>query len=62
MPTEVSADITAGHPFWFGLTMAAVLWYTFITGFVAFKGVLDIRNMLADLKRYAEEENEQPTE
>lgn len=35
--------------FWFILTIAAVAWYTFITAYVAYKGVADIREMLRAL-------------
>lgn len=37
--------------FWFILTIAAVAWYTFVTAYVAFKGVADIREMLQNLLR-----------
>jgi hypothetical protein len=35
-----------GHEFWWLMTGACVLWYTVITGYVAVKGVLDIKHML----------------
>ncbi|HRH43074.1 MAG TPA: hypothetical protein PKY82_15700 [Pyrinomonadaceae bacterium] len=35
--------------FWFILTIAAVVWYSFVTAYVAFKGVGDIRQMLKNL-------------
>ena len=31
--------------FWLILTVAAVVWYTFVTAYVAFKGVTDIRSL-----------------
>jgi len=37
--------------FWFILTMAAVTWYIFVTAYVAFKGVGDIKEMLANLTK-----------
>lgn len=37
--------------FWFVLSFAAVVWYTFVTAYVAFKGVSDIREMLRTLER-----------
>ncbi len=40
----------SGHPFWFLLTAACVIWYSTITVYVAIKGVLDIKGMLARLK------------
>lgn len=41
---------TNGHWFWFALTAACVLWYATITIYVAYKGALDIKGMLARLK------------
>ncbi|MFZ1701337.1 MAG: hypothetical protein WBO10_13120 [Pyrinomonadaceae bacterium] len=38
---------------WFVLTVAAVCWYTFVTAYVAYKGVADIKEML---KRLSERE------
>ena len=35
--------------FWLILTLAAVIWYTFVTAYVAFKGVADIKEMLKKL-------------
>ena len=35
--------------FWFILTITAVLWYTFVTAYVSFKGVTDIKEMLKKL-------------
>ncbi len=35
--------------FWLILTIAAVVWYTFVTAYVAFKGVTDIKDMLRSL-------------
>lgn len=35
--------------FWLLLTIAAVVWYTFVTLYVSFKGVTDIKEMLATL-------------
>ncbi|MCC6794039.1 MAG: hypothetical protein IT366_02885 [Candidatus Hydrogenedentes bacterium] len=40
----------SGHPFWFILTAACVVWYSTITVYVAVKGVLDIKGMLTRLK------------
>ena len=34
---------------WLILTIAAVLWYTFVTIYVSFKGVTDIKEMLKKL-------------
>ncbi len=37
--------------FWLILTIAAVLWYTFVTIYVAFKGVTDIKEMFGNLMK-----------
>jgi hypothetical protein len=37
--------------FWFVLLWVAILWYSTITVYVAFKGYFDIRNMLKRLKK-----------
>lgn len=39
------------HWFWWLLTLAVLAWYSTITVFVAIRGALDIRMMLARLKR-----------
>ena len=39
--------------FWLLMTIAAVVWYTFVTMYVAYKGVADIKGML---KRLSERE------
>lgn len=36
--------------FWFALTIAALVWYTVVTIYVAFKGVFDIKDMLGSLR------------
>jgi hypothetical protein len=38
------------HWFWLLLTIACVVWYSTITVYVAFKGAIDIKNMLARLE------------
>lgn len=35
--------------FWLILTITAVVWYTFVTLYVSYKGVTDIKEMLAKL-------------
>jgi hypothetical protein len=35
--------------FWLLLTITAVAWYTFVTAYVAYKGVADIKGMLKRL-------------
>lgn len=37
--------------FWLILTIAAVLWYTFVTIYVSYKGVTDIKEMLQRLAK-----------
>ena len=37
------------HPFWLILTIAAVVWYSTITIYVAIKGAGDIKQMLRNL-------------
>ena len=38
------------HWFWLLLTIAAMVWYSTVTIYVAVKGALDIRKMLRRLK------------
>jgi hypothetical protein len=37
------------HWFWWLLTMACIVWYSTVTVYVSFKGVADIKQMLARL-------------
>jgi hypothetical protein len=39
-----------GHPFWWLVTAAVVLWYSTITIYVSIRGMRDIRGMLQRLK------------
>ncbi len=39
------------HWFWGLLTLAVLVWYSTVTVYVAIRGVLDIKVMLARLKR-----------
>jgi cell division protein FtsB len=41
--------------FWYLLTITSLLWYIFVTLFVGFKGVTDIKKML---KKLSEKQNE----
>jgi len=43
------------HWFWLLLTGAAVLWYSTVTVYVAFKGFADIQTMLKKLGKSPEE-------
>jgi len=38
------------HPFWFGLMILCVGWYSSVTVYVAIRGAFDIRHMLENLK------------
>ncbi len=40
----------SGHPVWYLITGACLFWYTFVTLYVAWKGVGDIRRMLQGLR------------
>jgi hypothetical protein len=42
-----------GHPFWWLLVGAVLLWYSTITFLVAWKGLADIRRMLKRLGKTA---------
>lgn len=35
--------------FWLILTLAAIIWYVFVTAYVSYKGVADIKEMLRKL-------------
>ena len=43
-------EMIAKHWFWAAMTAAVVIWYSTITIYVAFRGVLDIKGMLGRLK------------
>jgi len=47
--------MTQGHTIWFWLVWAVVLWYSTVTIYVSVKGVLDIKHMLANLKKNHDE-------
>ncbi len=49
------------HWFWFALVLAVVLWYSSITIWVAIKGALDIREMVARLDEEQAEARGMPT-
>jgi hypothetical protein len=40
------------QPFWGLLTLAVLIWYSTITIYVAIRGLVDIRNMLARLRQH----------
>ena len=37
------------HIFWLLLSLACLAWYLFVTGYIAFRGALDIRKMLKNI-------------
>jgi hypothetical protein len=47
------------HWFWWLVTLAVLVWYSTVTIYVAFKGTLDIRQMLRRLKE-GEKERDKP--
>lgn len=48
-------NFTLQH-FWFALTVASLLWYTFVTVYVAWHGLADIRQMLRNLRSQGREQ------
>jgi hypothetical protein len=48
------------HWFWWLLTLAVIVWYSTITVYVAIRGVLDIKHMLARLGALREPERQRP--
>ncbi|MEW6753463.1 MAG: hypothetical protein AB1505_21140 [Candidatus Latescibacterota bacterium] len=50
---------TGSHWFWGGLVVLNVVWYCTVTVYVAIRGVLDIRRMLARLASRHQQEREQ---
>lgn len=38
------------HAFWYLLTIACMVWYSSVTVYVAIRGALDIKHMLARLR------------
>ena len=51
------ASFFTNHPFWGLLTLAVLVWYSTVTVYVGIRGVLDIKHMLATLKKNHEEAN-----
>ena len=47
---NLSALLT-NHPFWGLVTLAVLVWYSTITIYVGIRGVIDIKNMLANLRK-----------
>lgn len=37
------------HKFWLFLSVGCILWYLGVTGYIAFRGFFDIKNMLKDI-------------
>ena len=53
------SELIAEHWFWAAMTAAVVVWYSTVTIYVAFRGMLDIRSMLGRLKDSADESSAQ---
>jgi hypothetical protein len=47
------------HWFWLSITIACIVWYSTVTIYVAFKGVADIKQMLARLATEAQRHGEE---
>ena len=45
------------HPLWGILTLAVLVWYSTITIYVGVRGALDIKHMLANLRKNHADEN-----
>jgi hypothetical protein len=41
----------SNHPFWGLLTLAVLAWYSTVTVYVAVRGIVDIKNMLRNLRQ-----------
>jgi len=46
------------HWFWLAMTAAVLVWYSVITVYVAIRGAFDIKEMLGNLGRLREEQEE----
>ena len=44
------SELIVEHWFWAAMTAAVIVWYSTVTIYVAFRGMLDIKGMLARLK------------
>jgi len=53
------SDMVTNHPLWGLLTLAVLVWYSTITIFIAIRGMLDIKEMLRNLKQRHEESETQ---
>lgn len=51
-----------GHPLWWILTAACLLWYATVTVYVAWKGLADIRAMLRRLQATTDEKTTSGTD
>jgi hypothetical protein len=47
------------HWFWLSITIACIVWYSTVTVYVAFKGIADIKQMLARLAAQAQRHREE---
>ena len=51
------SSLLTNHPFWGLVTLAVLVWYSTITIYVGIRGVIDIKNMLANLRKNHDEAN-----
>ncbi len=51
-------ELMAGHPFWFVVMAACVVWYSTITVYVAIRGAFDIKEMLRKLEQEHSQDQE----
>lgn len=48
---SATSDFLSAASFWWVLTMACLVWFSTITVYVAIRGAVDIKHMLARLKK-----------
>lgn len=53
---NITAFLT-NHPLWGLLTLAVIVWYSTVTIYVGIRGAVDIKHMLATLKKNHAKEN-----
>ena len=44
-------SLLTNHPLWGLLTLAVIVWYSTVTVYVGIRGALDIKHMLANLRK-----------
>jgi hypothetical protein len=48
---DQGGGVMGKHWFWLALTIAVLAWYSTVTVYVAIRGALDVKHMLARLKQ-----------